>query len=831
MRCDRQSESQNLCITCNDLKGYYPLKNSILQESTSKVNNIYIECFNDTTKPTNYFLNSSEKYYEPCYETCARCDSRGDKNNNNCLECDFGFIPDKYNNSNCIVKCPYYFYYTNYGQYKCSKLTICPEDYYLLIREKDQCIEDCKKDGEYNYQYNGECYKECPDNSSDNNDFICLDNNINICSLSKKEIIIKNEIITEEEIIKMVKSYVKEFSYNENHISLFNYSNYEIAIYKKYECVSELSLEIPSVNLGDCYEKIKKEYNISENLILSVISQRIKGINYPIIVNFYVFSPDKGNKLDIINICENEKLNVQEDISMKIEDKEKYDLVQYLTQQNIDVFNLSSDFYNDICYFFESPIKKDIALKDRIKLFYPNITLCENGCSIKGINSTTMKADCECKMNNLINNKNLLMNNAWYRSQVHEIEEWLSESNIEIMKCGSSLFKHRNITSFVGSLIILSLIIAQISIVVVYFIFNIKPFKKYIFDLLNTYLSYKKNEDNSSPPKKEKRKIIKNVGQPNKTNQKEFKLINSESIDSNIKDLNSNKNIFVNSNDSSKKSNLINNNTKDIVVFELSDQQNKNEIKKNDNELKGRNKLALKIENDINMENFLETEFDDMAFEEVKERDKRTFNEYIIEQIKSNLLIVNIILKNNPFKPRTLKILLFIINIDLYLFINALFINEEFISDVFHSKDNNFFSFLPRAIDRIFYTTLVKVIVNYIVDFFFIEEKKIKIILKSKLNSKEDIIIKLKQISDKALRRYIYFIIFSFIISLFCLYYITCFNYRYYYITNEWIKSSVFIIIFMEVLSHLAILIQTSLRFLSFKFSSEKIYKLSLIYE
>ena len=144
------------------------------------------------------------------------------------------------------------------------------------------------------------------------------------------------------------------------------------------------------------------------------------------------------------------------------------------------------------------------------------------------------------------------------------------------------------------------------------------------------------------------------------------------------------------------------------------------------------------------MENFLETEFDDMAFEEVKERDKRKFSGYIIEQIKSNLLIINIILKNNPFKPRTLKILLFIINIDLYLFINALFINEEFISDVFHSKDNNFFSFLPRAIDRIFYTTLVKVIVNYIVDFFFIEEKKIKIILKSKLNSKEDIIIKLK---------------------------------------------------------------------------------------
>ena len=82
---------------------------------------------------------------------------------------------------------------------------------------------------------------------------------------------------------------------------------------------------------------------------------------------------------------------------------------------------------------------------------------------------------------------------------------------------------------------------------------------------------------------------------------------------------------------------------------------------------------------------------------------------------------------------------LFILNIDLYLIINALFINEEFISDVFNSHNDNFFSFLPRCIDRIFYITLVGVFVNYIIDFFFIEEKKIKIILKSKRNTIIDV--------------------------------------------------------------------------------------------
>ena len=61
-------------------------------------------------------------------------------------------------------------------------------------------------------------------------------------------------------------------------------------------------------------------------------------------------------------------------------------------------------FFTDICYYINFPIKKDIALKDRIKLLFPNITLCKNGCSIKGINSTSIKAECDCKIKNLINN-------------------------------------------------------------------------------------------------------------------------------------------------------------------------------------------------------------------------------------------------------------------------------------------------------------------------------------------------------------------------------------------------------------------------------------------
>ena len=812
LKCNEISESINLCIKCNQNKGYYPLKSSIIGTN-------YIDCFNDMTKPENYFFNSNQKYYEPCYEKCAKCEIGGNEINNNCLECDFGykFLPGLGIENNCYINCPYFFYFTINDQYKCTKSAICPEDYYLLIKDKQQCIANCSKDNEYKYQYDGECYKKCPKNLKENNDFICLEEDINKCSLNKKEIILDNNIniINEREIEKLAKIYVKEFGYTNNHISLFINKDIEIALYKNYKCISDLSLEIPSVNLDNCYTKIQKKYEINDNLIIGVISRRIKeNNNYLKIIAFYVYSPYNGNYLNISDVCQNVEIKVQEDISTKIEDKEKYKLVQYLSKQNIDVFNLSSDFYTDICFYFDSPIKKDISLKERIKIFFPNITLCENGCTIKGINSSSMKAECDCKMNNLINN-NAFSNNAFYKSQIGDIEELISQINIEILKCSTNIFKYKNIFSYIGTLIIFALIVLQIILTILYYVISVNPLKRYIYSIIDSYLILFNKNENAPPKKENKNKKVKfnnteispNKGHKlKKRNKTENEISHKNTNSIKKKKRNKGKRInLTNTSDITKKSN-INNYSKDIIIFSQTKSE-KNMLKEKEKEKnklisKNNNKDKLISNNEfgIKIDEYLETDFEDLIFLEVIERDHRTFCQYFKEQLKSNLLIINAILIKEPFKPRVIKFLLFIINIELYLVINALFINEEFINEVYHSKDDNFFSFLPRCIDRIFYTTLIKVFVNYIIDCFFIEEKNIKIILKRKNNNIDDMKIKIKEIMVKTLRRYLYFIIFVFVLSLFSLFYITCFNYRYYYSTSEWIKSSIFIIIFIEIL-------------------------------
>ena len=79
-------------------------------------------------------------------------------------------------------------------------------------------------------------------------------------------------------------------------------------------------------------------------------------------------------------------------------------------------------------------------------------------------------------------------------------------------------------------------------------------------------------------------------------------------------------------------------------------------------------------------------------------------------------------------------------------------------------------------------------------------------------------------------KRNILFIISIFIISIFILYYIFCFNNIYPHMKMEWIKSSIIIIIIMQILYVLECLLETILRFISFKLKSERIYKISLLF-
>ena len=66
-RCDQESISRNLCIKCDNEKGYYFLN------LNNNINSKYIDCVNDETKPYNFYFDSENEDYEACFDTCFQC--------------------------------------------------------------------------------------------------------------------------------------------------------------------------------------------------------------------------------------------------------------------------------------------------------------------------------------------------------------------------------------------------------------------------------------------------------------------------------------------------------------------------------------------------------------------------------------------------------------------------------------------------------------------------------------------------------------------------------------------------------------------------------------
>ena len=579
------------------------------------------------------------------------------------------------------------------------------------------------------------------------------------------------------------------------------------------------------VDFGSCYTKVQKNISDTTNdKIVIVLIERFNAQKKSTI-SYAFYHPATGEKIDAETICKEEVVVIKENVISQL-NSTGLDLpsILSLTDQNINVFNLSDEFYTDICYCFESPNGKDIPLKDRIKNFYPNITLCEDGCFSKGVNLDTMESICECKFNDLLRN-DIIENNALLSNTIGEVTELIGDSNLNVLKCYKNAFNIKLVRKGIGAFIILGITFVEIILSLIFIFYDMNEIRKYLFNLTHYYifLISEKNKGNKkrisniikntrlltanikAPPKKilKKGKALKNLKLSVKySHQTSLNLQKSES-DGKLLRFSSSKHL---KKMKSKKS----------IKFKLDNDKIINDTLN-----------AKKFGNHIDIEEYLKPDLDDLEYDDAIKYDKRTFFVFLSDRLKEKQIFMDTFFNREHLRPFSIKVILLLLNIDLYFVINGLFYNEKYISELFYSTEKEtFFSFFPRSISRFFYATLVGMFISIIIDWFFVEEKKIKRIL---IREKEDPMQLKYEISSNVTsikKRYNAFIFLCLFISVISWYYVSCFNSSYPGVKIEWIKSSITIIIIMQILSIITILLEAILRSISFKFESEKVFKL-----
>ena len=144
-----------------------------------------------------------------------------------------------------------------------------------------------------------------------------------------------------------------------------------------------------------------------------------------------------------------------------------------------------------------------------------------------------------------------------------------------------------------------------------------------------------------------------------------------------------------------------------------------------------------------------------------------------------------------------------------------------------YDKNVNFFDLASRFIDRLYYITLIGIMIGYVMNFFFFEERIIKKIFKREKNNLLFLEYEMSQVIKNIKSRYNLFIIICFVVAIFVWYYAFCLNNIYPSMKKEWIITSVIIIFAMQFFYFLKLLLETIIRFIAIKCKSERLFKFS----
>ena len=172
-----------------------------------------------------------------------------------------------------------------------------------------------------------------------------------------------------------------------------------------------------------------------------------------------VFDPYKKEndtnlmKLDL-SFCSNIKMNILIPID--------------LNNENLDKYNSSSDYYNNLCYKATSDNGTDINLNDRKNEFKEkNLSICQESCHFSEYDYNTKRAKCSCDIKESFSSlkdikidKNNLFNNL---IDVKNI------GNIGILPCYKILFCKEGMIKNYGSYFIIFIFVFHIILIILFF--------------------------------------------------------------------------------------------------------------------------------------------------------------------------------------------------------------------------------------------------------------------------------------------------------------------------------------------------------------------------
>ena len=76
------------------------------------------------------------------------------------------------------------------------------------------------------------------------------------------------------------------------------------------------------------------------------------------------------------------------------------------------------------------------------------------------------------------------------------------------------------------------------------------------------------------------------------------------------------------------------------------------------------------------MEEYLKPDLDDLEYDDAIKLDKREFGTYFTEKLMEKQILMDTFYNKESLRPMSIKIILLLLDIDLYIVVNGLFFNK-----------------------------------------------------------------------------------------------------------------------------------------------------------
>ena len=534
----------------------------------------------------------------------------------------------------------------------------------------------------------------------------------------------------EDEILINIRKRMNEtinYTYiNDGHYFYVEYNNKTRYIFSKSEQKDGL---IPSINLDECLNRLKTNYNIYNNIIyiLYIEMNETNMQTSKILYEMYSLL-ESENKFVLLNldVCEGINIEIEKIINISADD--------------LDLYNLSSGYYNDKCYTSTSENGTDIILDDRLKQYYKNnMSICEDNCVFTSYDSNTGKAKCSCPISKSISSiSDIKLDMSELK---HNFKDIYKGANFYVLKCYEKLFSN-TIFKNIGSIFIACIIILGIISIFIFYCHSFNLFKNQIKNVFEMKKFQKDDISEKTQKKLKKTEIIevksgKTLGQfpPKKS------LIekNSENDKISCEENEGVRQLPSNSAENSRNSNVIESDTREET--DISDK----------------------------IKNYNDSEMNTLSYKNAYKYDKRTFCEYYISLLKTKHLLIFSFYTTNDYNSRLIKINFFFLNFAVNFAVNALFFDDSTMHKIY--EDGGKYGFQYHIVIIICSTIISSIIITLVKISALTENNVLEI-----KNAKSKDLIEVYNSETKTIKRkFVIFFIIIFILLLFFWYYVGCF--------------------------------------------------------